>query len=515
MSSRLRVKVSPTVKEMVQGELYWVTTTVTNIGDDPITLAKMDSNSFVTYELQYLGSGGANATDELRTVDDMSIVTISQSFYRSWLSGGYPYAKLPDEVVELASGESISVTEDLSEYAIESLVAGDYALFAQYRYEDSEEISDAASMEVIAPAIQRVSQVFCPMEGIASLIYDHKTEDGKFLLFQSRAQNEVPITSVARRRYEFPAAVDDVAIACHTTEDGQGQWFGWIANGAVGAACGWNHILSVEARLAALEHPLAKFVQPAFQLANQQGVFVTFANAEGHLAVQLARFYEGGVDLSAAIIVGDVYSDRVVAHYAPHDDGDRIYLVWTEPTATGCNVQTRGLKLDGDLVEPAAQLLYESDTPVLCCAVECFSFGDLPSVHLLAGQGTPDSELTYVQVSLDPAETLLTAYPLPAPHVQVNAWAIAPVSYEELGVVAATADSILYANALDEAPWSTVVEDLRAPPTHLGLDLATNEVAWVSWVDADLGMRYAKVGRKGAEEESHSAEGDEDETDSQ
>jgi|GEM_PF-3068623 hypothetical protein len=500
MSSRLRVDVSLSTKEMVQGELYWVTSTVTNISDEPIALAKMDYNSFITYELQFLGKGGAAATDELKTIDDMSIVTISQAIYKSWRSGGYPYEKFPDEVVEVGPGESISVTEDLSEFTIEPLIAGHYAAFAHYRYEDFDESSDAEELDIIALRAGHFSQVFCPMEGVASSVYDHKSDEGNSVLFHSRAQNEVPFTSVARRRYEFGSPVSDFSIACHTAEEGEGQWFGWIADGAIGAARAWNHIIPVEAQLASLEQPTAKLIQPGFQRSDQSGVFLTFADDNGSLSVQLARFSEGGVALSASIIVGDTYAEHVEAHYVPHPEGDRIDLVWAEPRGKGHAVYSRALKLDGKFADGAAQLLYECDAPVLCCEVECFSFGDMASVHLLVAPEDPEGELTYLQVSMDPAEMMLHAFPVPPPDMQILSWAIAPTEAGELGVLASTSDAIFYADAKDEPAWSTVIEDLPSPPAFLELNLATDETAWASWGDGELGIRYLKVGAKAVEQ---------------
>ncbi len=473
----LQVTVSPVLPEVLSGESLQVEVTVTNTGDEPVSVQEVAiPHSPVVYEL--------------RSPDDERVIyAVSQQSYRTRRSGGDVLMPMEPVMTTLETGQSVTLSEDLAEYAASGYAPGIYNLVARYQIGGSYVVSKPVEIRIATPNISNLSSLFCILQGNVCCVFDHTNYDGSASIFQRDITADI-----LHRRLNIPAPgkIDDLMASAYAAPLGEGQWFAWLQDGTIGAGKGWGTVLNARVDPVPLELSSAKLISPGFQLADGSGLFLVSGLSDGNPCIQQFVFSADGAQDGKIFPLNEYYDDRVLACYDPSGKGSRMYLAWSKEAISTIGIHLCQYSVDSQTVTVPPELLYERRPPLAAFEMQTLAKEGKTNVYALFGPEGGDGEMNYVQIQIDDRKQSIRKRTFPAPSAEVKAWAISSADVDNPPVIAKTADSILWAQVRRDAEWNVLAE---APEeiTHLQILASDRGGFWASWVDPSFGIRYAQI----------------------
>jgi len=473
----LQVTVSPVLPEVLSGESLQVEVTVTNTGDEPVPVQETAiPHSPVLYELR-------------SPEDDRVIYAVSQQSYRTRRSGGDVLMPMEPVMTTLETGQSITLSEDLAEYAASGFAPGVYNLVARYQIGGGYVFSEPVEVRVAVPNIQNFSSLFCALQGNVCCVFGHTNYDGSVSIFQRDITADI-----LHRRLNIPAPgkIDDLMASAYAAPLGEGQWFAWLQDGTVVAGKGWGTVLNARIDPVPFELSSAKLVSPGFQLADSSGLFFVSGLSDGEPCIQQFIFSADGAQDGEIAPLNEYQDERVLACYDPSGKGGRMYLAWSREAISTIGIHLCQYSLDGQAVTVPPELLYERRPPLAALEMQALAKDGKTHVYALFGPEGGNGEMNYVRIQIDGRKQSTWKQTFPAPSAEVKAWAISTADVDNPPVIAKTADSILWAQATRGAEWNVLTESMEEI-THLHILASDRGEFWASWVDPSFGIRYAQI----------------------
>ncbi len=477
MMNNLQVTVSPVLPEVLSGESLRVRVTVTNTGDEPVSVqGAAIPHSPVLYELR--------SPD-----DDRVIYGVSQQSYRTRRSGGDVLMPMEPVMATLETGQSVTLGEDLAEYAASGFAPGVYNLVARYQVGAGYVISDPVEVRVAVPNISNLSSLFCILQGNVCCVFDHTNHDGSVSIFQRDITADI-----LHRRLNIPAPgkVSDLVASAYAAPLGEGQWFAWLQDGTVGAGKGWGTVLNARVNPVPLGLSSAKLVSPGFQLADGSGLFLVSGLSDGEPCMQQFVFSAKGAQDGKIAPLNEYYDDRILACYDPSGKGGRMYLAWSKEAISTIGIHLCQYSVDKQAVTVPPELLYERRPPLAALEMQALAEDGKTHVYALFGPEGGDGEMNYVRIQIHGRKQSIKKRTFPAPSTEVKAWAISTADVDNPPVIARTANSIIWAQVRRDAEWNVLAESTEEI-THLQILALDRGEFWASWVDPSFGIRFAPI----------------------
>ncbi len=479
MADALDITVSPVEAEVLSGESLKVEVIVTNIDDEPIAVqAGRIPYSPIIYEL-------------LSPDDHRMIYGVSQRTYRMRRAGKRVPAPMKPVMKTLATGESVTYTEDLTKYAESGFAPGQYHLVAKYMLGRAFIASEPVDVWIVNPNIRNLSTVFCLLQGVMGTVFDHLNSDGSISLFQRETLTRDPENGVFWRRLNAPTSdpLDDLAISIHTNPLGEGRWFAWLQSGSVSAARGWGDMVTASVEPVAIELGDAKLVKPGIHLADGSGLFIVSGLSGGQPGIQQFIFSRQGAQGGNIIPLSQYQNEQILACYNPLENG-QLYLAWARESVGTTGIYFCQYSMSSQEVTVPPELLYEGRPPLAAFEMQTLTGDGKAQVHALFGSG--DGEMNYVRIQLDRQKQSVEERAFPAPSAEAKAWAISTADIDDPPVIARTDDSILWTQARKNAEWNVLTESTEEI-THLHILASDRGGFWAGWVEPSFGIRYAQI----------------------
>jgi len=374
--------------EVVSGESIEIRATLANEGTSPVSIPTV-SLSPIEYRITERDSGDSRL---LGQVDDTET-----------LRAGRPAPDLPEAIVRLAPGETVTYRDDLALYAQARLRPGRYRVTAAC-VTDAGRAEAALDEIVIHPArIESLATLHCFYAQVEATAFSHDGADGAWI-FQEDTRTQELRTGVFYRRHELPPGgpVESMAVAVHAQPRLQGRWVGWTRDGAFAALAGWGDALTGLVEPMRIDLTSPRVVSPGFQDGDETCLFLVAGERDGATWVVPCQI-TGAQDASPGepFLLCDGRPDRLLARGVDGENGIAgLDIVWSMESAGGVELHALACGPDGRPTGPSRRL-YRRDRPLLTWDLAPYAAAAFGAIHLLAGSDSDDGSLAYRFVPLD------------------------------------------------------------------------------------------------------------------
>ncbi len=401
---------------------------------------------------------------------------------------GGDYEPEEPELHTLQPGDTLDYRHDLGKLAGASLTPGDYHLVARYSLDGADVEAPAVELRIEAPMLHHLAGLACPMKWLVCTAHDHLGDDEVIVLAREPYSVE-PGDGVFYRWAELAGErqLDSLALAIHTTPNGEGRWMAWTQDGKAEAARPWGNVLSARVPPVDLDLESAILAGPGFQMPGGSGLFVVAGMAPGGAYVAWLRLSGQAGSRGSAVPLAPDLPDRLLARYDPEARGGRIHLVWAETDSAGVKILRRTFLGDGQPEDADPELLLQRNAPLRALELAPLGPGDRAFVHALVGPER--GQMSYFRLPLTGPDFKMEEWTFPAPEEQVDDWAIAASTAGDLPVLARCGDRLMVTRAKAHPHWHTLMEGAMGA-THLHLLATGDGVLWPGWCEPRVGPVY-------------------------
>ncbi len=461
----LELKLTIANTRITGGESIAVKLQALNRGPEPLTLETGPGNSIV-YELRNLEGGGASR--------------VSRLGYSEGLREGRPTKPLPSRIKTLAPGDAHTFSDDLAQFAMYTIHAGEYRVTAILEGASPRVVSNPVTVEVKAPKVHAMNALYCPYSESTSCMYDHTGDDGSGFILQRDAGYLFPHVGTFRRLAALGASksAPQLAQSIHTEPRLEERWYLWMEGRRAGA------FQSSGASVTSLGPSIAAPMLAAtgFQSTSDKAVFWCAGLLNGASHAQKIEVSQGGITYGPPAALGASKPANLLACELGESHSG-FALIWRD----GHAIYKRQFGPNGMPRNGGEVKLYESQGAEILC-MEMNPIPDDPAhLHALVAPHGSAAKLRYLRIPLDP-KGMVETRELDPPTEKCSAWAITAVLPSPLVVVALGEDQLMFTHAgVRGADWEELLE---VPPSIQHLKIVANERRfWAAvWIDPEVGF---------------------------
>ena len=206
--------------------------------------------------------------------DAEELLSVSAAEYQDWQMEGNSIPGFPEMTEELDPGASVSIEDDLTEYAFRGIPQGQYRLVARYDHQGLLD-SQPVAISIGPPDVGLLHSIFCPTDWVLATSFTQQAAGDDAVLYHRETFSEEPHNGMFYRQLPLPDAADVAHLtqAVRVDPETDGRWIAWARGRQLHLGQSFGEAFNDDLAPVDLDLEPLVVAQPGFALTDDVALF--------------------------------------------------------------------------------------------------------------------------------------------------------------------------------------------------------------------------------------------------